>query len=160
MEKPATIYCDVLDPIEDIQSPPPPLPKRNENISVSSSEGLNSFKRTPPLRSMNYITTSCQRCRENSSSKTQAVLSIAVASFAILSAVFMTLYFTTEAKCRSNDCKNSFRNTSHKDFCACQNCSIVSNFSSLKNTSNNKGKYKRLYHAFFHSLLRLYVCIL
>ena len=131
LEKPVTIYCDVLDPIEDIQSPPPPLPKSKENIPVSSSEEQNYFKRTPPLRSMNFITTRCQRCRENSSSKTQAVLSIAVAIFAILSAVFMTLYFTTEVICRSNDCKNSFRNTSHKVFCACHNCSIVSNFSSL-----------------------------
>ena len=139
MEKPETIYCDVLDPIEDIESPPPPLPKRKENIPVSFSEGLNSLKGGPP-RSMNFISTSCQKCRQNSSSKTKAVLSITVAIFAILSAIFMALYFTTEAKCISNDFKNSFRNTSHKD--VCQNCSIVSNCSSITNTSNNTGKNK------------------
>ena len=160
METEETVYCVVLDSKKDIKLSPPPLPKRNENISVSLLE--ERCLPTRIFRPIDYMTNNSQRCRQTSSSKKKVVLalSITVAIFAILAAVFMTLYFTTEAKCRY--CKDSCRSTTHNDVCqncssvsncsslqnkshncACQNCSVVSNISKIKNsTSNNTGKNK------------------
>ena len=145
MEEPENVYCEVIDSKKEVrQQQPPPLPKRMELISASFTDVQNLPGSTSPLRSMALTTNNCQRCRHNTTSKKQVVLSVAVAIFAILSAVFMTLYFTTEAKCRPCQSINYFPNNSHNvTDDVCQNCSITRNCSGYKlDKSNNTGTKK------------------
>ena len=139
MEEPELVYCEVIDSEKVVQ--PPPLPKRTENIAAASIE-LNLLGRTPLPWSPTIITAnSCQRYKNSSSGKTHVVLSIAVAIFAINSVVFMSLYFTAEAKNRSCECQHSLPNTSRDDMLCprimtnCSGCGKKSN-----NTNNDTGK--------------------
>ena len=134
MEEPELVYCEVKDSEKDVQ--PPPLPRRRENIAASFIE-LNSPRRTPPPWSPIIITAnSCQRSQNSSSGKTQVVLSIAVAIFAINSVVFMSLYFTSESKTRSYECQHSLPNTICDDMlCTCPR--IMNNCSGSEKKSNN-----------------------
>ena len=139
MEEPELVYCEVIDSEKDVQ--PPPLPTRRENIAASFIE-LNSPGRIPlPRSSITITANSCQRYQTSSSGKTQVVLSIAVAIFAINSVVFMSLYFTSEAKTRSYECQHSLPNTSRDDMLCprimtnCSGCEKKSN-----NTNNDTGE--------------------
>ena len=145
MEEPELVYCEEIDSKKEVrQQQPPPLPKRMELISASFNDVQNLSRSTSPLRLMALTTNNCQRYRHNTTSKKEVVLSIVVAIFAILSAVFMTLYFTTEAKCRPCDSNNYFPNNSHHvTDDVCQNCSIARSCSGNRlNTSNNTGTKK------------------
>ena len=134
MEEPELVYCEVIDSEKVVQ--PPPLPKRTENIAAASIE-LNLLGRTPLPWSPTIITAnSCQRYKNSSSGKTHVVLSIAVAIFAINSVVFMSLYFTGEARIRSCESRYSLPNTSRDDMlCTCPR--IMTNCSGSEKKSNN-----------------------
>ena len=130
MEETELVYCEAIDSKKEVRQPqPPPLPKRREIISASFIDVQNLSRSISPLRLMPLTTNNCQRCRQNSSSKKQVVLSIAVTIFAIFSAVFMTLYFTTKAKCRLCDSKNRI---------IARNC-IGSKLNTSNNTCRKKG---------------------
>ena len=139
MEEPELVYCEVINSEKDVQ--PPPLPTRRENIAASFIE-LNSPGRIPLPRSPIIITANrCQRSQTSSSGKTQVILSIAVAIFAINSVVFISLYFTAEAKNRSCECEHSLPNRSGDDMLCPR---IITNCSGSEkkrnNTNNDTGK--------------------
>ena len=105
MKEPEVVYCKVINSEKGVQ--PPPLPKRRENIAASFID-LNSAERIPPP--INFTVNRCQRSQNSSSWKRQVVLTIAATIFAIISMVFMSLYFNAEAKmtkCSGNTGKNT-----------------------------------------------------
>lgn len=102
MEEPELIYCEIKNTEKNVEPPRPPLPRRKKTIPASFI-GVNSRRRIPPPRLITFMTSDCERCRQKSASRSQVVLTIAVVIFAILSGVFMTLYFTTETKSKPRD---------------------------------------------------------
>ena len=151
MEEPELVYCEVIHSEKDVQ--PPPLPTRRENIAASFIE-LDSPGRIPlPRSSITITANSCQRSQTSPFGKTQVVLSIAVAIFAIDSVVFMSLYFTAEAKTRSYECQHSLPNTSRDDMLCprimtnCSGCEKKSN-----NTNNDTGKNASYHVPFMFSV--------
>ena len=109
MEEPEHVYC------EERYVQPPSYRTGKENIATSFIE-LNLAGRIPLPCSPKIITAnSCQRSHNSLSGKTQVVLSTAVVIFAIISVVFISLYFNAEAKNRSCECQHSLPNTSRDD---------------------------------------------
>ena len=135
MEEPELVYCEVENTEKNVELSRPPLPQRRHNISASFIEVDNSLRRIPPPRLITVTTNVCQRCRQSSTSRSQVVLTIAVVIFAILSGVFMTLYFTTATK---NEIGESQRKA-----CVYQNCVIVSSCNESDNTNDNTVKKKK-----------------
>ena len=145
MEEPELLYCEVIDSEKDVQ--PPPLPKRRENIAASFIE-MNLPGRIPLPRSPIIITAnSCQRSQKHKvlSGKTQVLLSIAATIFAIISVVFMSLYFTAEAKSRSCECQHSLPNTNRDDM-LCPRIVTNSGSEEKSNKTNNDTGKNTAYH--------------
>ena len=134
MEEPELLYCEVIDSEKDVQ--PPPLPKRRESIAASFIE-LNSTRTFPPP--IIITANSCQRSRDSSSGKRQVVLSIAAIIFAIISVVFMSLYFTAEAKRISCECQHSLPNTNHDDMLCPRAMTKCSGSEEKSKTNNDTG---------------------
>ena len=84
MEEPDVLYCEPIDYQTDIG--PAPLPVRNKE---EANAGTNMC-----LSPINVMNNDWKPCRQNSSSRRQVVLTIAVIFLTVLFFVFLTLYFT------------------------------------------------------------------
>ena len=92
MEEPDVLYCEPINYQNDIGPAPLPVRNKEENVStlfIEANTGTNMC-----LSPINVMNNDWKPCRQNSSSRRQVVLTIAVIFLTVLFFVFLTLYFT------------------------------------------------------------------
>ena len=126
MEDPEIIYCEVIGPAKDAQPKPRQSQKNEDSILELVAANLVRPRRIPAPRTHTVFTSHCTKCDQNSSSKSQVAMRIAVVIIlTIWSVAFTVLYFTTNV-----NIKPCVIEKKHKPFVA--NNSIVTNCSESK----------------------------
>ena len=103
MEDSEVGYCEVIHLENDAQPTPRQSQKKEDSILELRTANILPPRRIPAPRTHTVLTSRCTKCDQNSSSITQVAMKIAVVIIlAILSVVFMVLYFTTNMNWKQN----------------------------------------------------------
>ena len=95
MEDSEVGYCEVIHLENDAHTTPRQSQKKEDSILELRTANILPPRRIPAPRTHTVLTSRCTKCDQNSSSIPQVAMKIAVVIiFAILSLVFMVLYFT------------------------------------------------------------------
>ena len=103
MEDSEVGYCEVIHLENDAHTTPRQSQKKEDSILELRTANTLPPRRIPAPRTHTVLTSRCTKCDQNSSSITQVAMKIAVVIIlAILSVVFMVLYFTTNMNWKQN----------------------------------------------------------